>query len=525
MRVCLALNNYEDYEVISKAPILSAAGMDCGKVLYSSEYLVQVITSDLTDVLVIDAEIAGPDAFECINKIKSQKAIEAIVIAPRADFSYAYQAMKSRVCELLVRPFTPEQISDALLVASKHLRSENSNMAPGNGNSRNSFAEQVSVIINGTKIIDEINLAYHTTFQEGLFRVVSFAVDYTNIRQIKEIANQVWHAIQKFFHSNFWFHTYDVVYSIIYNEIRIILNYPASADSEIIRLLPNLFLYAQSTCSSSPGLKLFMGVGRAYSDINLLPDSCEESKNGLWNRMSPNHSENRIVTYTDDNISNKYRTKILELDKKIINAMDTLNKELFIKNVNALFELPTDVLCTSFAKHTILNQVRHFRIVFQERINQFDNAYTFYYATKMTLLTSQTFDEYKKRYIRSFSDMFDRLIAYNDESRQAKYISRVKNMIKNDYMHNLTLESVAEEIELSPNYLSRIFREETGKTFSDYLMAQRLDTAKTLLAETEYRIKEISSSVGYADQRYFSRIFTKEFGVTPSEYRSIQKKD
>lgn len=523
MHICLALTNYDDYEIISKAPLLSAVGIYYGKVLYSSDYLVQMVTDDHTDVLIIDTEIAGPDAFECINKIKSQKPIEAIVIAPRADFSYAYKAMKSKVCELLVRPYTPEQISKALLDASKNLRSENSNMAPGNAKSRSLFAEQINAVVNGNKTIDEINHAFHTTFQEGLFRVVSFAVDYPNISRISEIANQVWHTIQKFIHNNFWFHTHDVVYSIIYNEIRIVLNYPDTADQEVQRLLPNMLLYVQNTYSSSPGLKLFMGAGRAYDNINMLPASCGESLSSIWTRMSPDYSENRIAIYAGDTLSNKYRTKILEIDKRIINAIDTLNKDVFIKNVNELFSLPTDVLSSAFAKHTILNQVRHFREKFLDRINQFDNAYSFYYSTKMTLLTSQTFEEYKTRYVKSFSDMFDRLTAYNDESRQSQYISRVKNIIKNGYMNNLTLENVAEEIELSPNYLSRIFRDETGKTFSDYLMSQRLDAAKTLLTETEYRIKEISSSVGYTDQRYFSRVFAKEIGVTPSEYRNIQK--
>lgn len=523
MRVCLALANHDDYEFISRAPLFSAVGMDCGKVLYSSENLVPLLSSDLTDVLVIDTEIPGPDIFECINKIKSQRPLEVVVITPRADFHIAYQAMKARVCELIVRPYTPEQISKALLEASKYLRLSGSSPASQSENSRNVFAKQLSVIIDGNKTIDEINYAFHTTFQTGLFKVLTFAIDYSNISHISEIAEQIWHSLRSFFHQNIWFNTYDVVYSIIYNEIRIVLNYPETADAEIVRLLPNMLLYAQNTIRSSPELKLFMGVGRAYSDINMIPVSSEESKNGIWTRMSPNFAENRIVTYADDNLSSKYRTKIIELDKRIVNAMDTLNQKTFVKYINEFFTLPTDILCSAFAKQILLSQVRHFRDEYANQINQFDNVCSFYYSTKMTLLTSQTFAEYKKRYLRAFLDMFGRLESYNEESHQNKYIVQVKNIIKNNYMNKLTLDTVAEEVELSPNYLSRIFPMATGRTFSDYLLEVRLDAAKALLAGTDYRIKEISSSVGYPDQQYFARVFTKKIGITPSQYRSLQK--
>ncbi|MDE5909526.1 MAG: helix-turn-helix domain-containing protein [Lachnospiraceae bacterium] len=523
MRVCFALTNQSDYEFILSAPIFSAANVYCGKVVYSSEYLLPLLSNDFTDVLIIDAEIPGPDIFEAISKIKFQKSLEVIVIAPSADFQYAYKSMKAHVSELLVRPFTKEQISNALLDASRLLGSSSQSQIPISSKSRNMFAEQLSVILNGIKTIHEINHVFHTTFQEGLFRVATFAVDYSNVSQISEIAEQIWHVILRFLHNNIWFNTYDIVYSIIYNEIRIVFNYPAFADAEVLRQLPNLFLYTQNVCNTSPDLKIFMGVGRAYPDINNLPDSCDESKHSIWIRMSPNFPKNRIVTYTDGALSNDDRTKILTLDKQIKNAINALNKHLFIQYINDFFTLPADTLSSVLAKQTLLNHVKFLRDKYMDRINYFENAYSFYYNTKMTLLTSQTFDEYKMRYIKAFTDMFDHLSAYNSDSVQAKYIIRVKNIIENNYMKALSLEAVAEEMKLSPNYLSRLFHKTTGQTFSDYLLNQRIIAAQTLLSETDYRIKEISSSVGYSDQRYFSRIFFNKIGITPSEYRKLHR--
>lgn len=117
--------------------------------------------------------------------------------------------------------------------------------------------------------------------------------------------------------------------------------------------------------------------------------------------------------------------------------------------------------------------------------------------------------------------MFERLAHHTEGSASSKYIARVMRIIENRYMEDLSLESVSEEVELSPNYLSRLFRKETQKTFTDALTEKRIAAAKELLSETDYRIKEICNAIGYSDQRYFSRIFLKTVGITPSEYRSI----
>lgn len=523
MFVCLALADRADYDLILNSTIFPSAGLNYGKVVYSTDHMVPLISSDRTEILVLDTQIQGPDPFECIAKIKSQKPLQVVLIAPNRDFTYAYKAMKISACELLVRPYTAEQMSQALLEAASHVRHAYSNTILPNTNSRSTFAEQLSVVL-GNKTIAEINASFHTTFQDGLFRVVSFAVDFPNINQIHDIAEQILHSTQGFLYTHAWFNTYDIVHSIVYNEIRIIFNYAVSLDGEILQMLTSMFRYLQNTCKASPGLELFMGIGQAYSDINKLALSFEESKNALWARMSSKHPKNRIITHSDSSISDKQQLRILALGKAISNAIDALNKQAFIQSVNEFFALPVEILCSSLAKQAILDTVRYFRDKYKESLDQIDNAYNFYHTTKMALLTSQTFDEYKRRYTRIFSEMFDRLAAFCDSNEQNNYIDRAKAIIDNRYMEDLTLEKVAQEIEISANYLSRIFHNTMGKTFSDYLLEQRLAAAQILLEKNDYRIKEISAAVGYADQRYFSRIFMKKLGLTPTEYRSIHQK-
>lgn len=96
--------------------------------------------------------------------------------------------------------------------------------------------------------------------------------------------------------------------------------------------------------------------------------------------------------------------------------------------------------------------------------------------------------------------------------------------IKKNYYKNLSLDTVAAQVFLNPQYFSRVFKHQTGLTFIDYLSQTRINVAKELLISTNKSINSISFSVGYLDQSYFSKVFSKYEGVTPLKYRIIHNK-
>ncbi|MEH7379481.1 response regulator [Bacillus sp. JJ1533] len=100
-------------------------------------------------------------------------------------------------------------------------------------------------------------------------------------------------------------------------------------------------------------------------------------------------------------------------------------------------------------------------------------------------------------------------------------LSKAKNYIDLRYYESLTLEDVAEYVELSPYHFSKLFKEKMGVTFIDYLTTVRVNQAKREMDDPSKSLKEICYSVGYKDPNYFSRVFKKYTGMSPSEYRSI----
>ncbi|MDR6553214.1 helix-turn-helix domain-containing protein [Paenibacillus qinlingensis] len=105
-------------------------------------------------------------------------------------------------------------------------------------------------------------------------------------------------------------------------------------------------------------------------------------------------------------------------------------------------------------------------------------------------------------------------------SHQFRKISEaVIQMIHEEYDTDLTLESCADRIEYHPHYVSKVFRQEAGVNFGDYLLQYRLTIAKQMLMETNMKISDISEKLKYTSSTNFIRSFRKVEGETPGQYR------
>ena len=83
--------------------------------------------------------------------------------------------------------------------------------------------------------------------------------------------------------------------------------------------------------------------------------------------------------------------------------------------------------------------------------------------------------------------------------------------------------SVLNTLNLNPAYVSKIFKEVTGKTFVEYLTWVRIEKSKKLLCEADLTIKDIAELVGYNNSHCFIKVFKEDAGITPGEYRDIYK--
>lgn len=100
-------------------------------------------------------------------------------------------------------------------------------------------------------------------------------------------------------------------------------------------------------------------------------------------------------------------------------------------------------------------------------------------------------------------------------------IKRAISYIRMNYRENIMLEDLANQLDITPEYLSTLFNREIGVNFSTFLKDFRISHAKRLLKGTDKKIYEIAEEVGYQDSKYFNRVFKEKVGISPREYRQL----
>lgn len=108
---------------------------------------------------------------------------------------------------------------------------------------------------------------------------------------------------------------------------------------------------------------------------------------------------------------------------------------------------------------------------------------------------------------------------YPERSVRSKYVEQAIGFIRSHYREDITISTVAGDLEISEGYLSRVFKKETDYTFTNYLIYYRIQMAANLLRDCRVKVYEVADRVGYSDTNYFSAQFKKIVGVSPSEYQ------
>lgn len=106
-----------------------------------------------------------------------------------------------------------------------------------------------------------------------------------------------------------------------------------------------------------------------------------------------------------------------------------------------------------------------------------------------------------------------------DLQRPRSVIQQAVEYIQQNYNKPLTLTQIAEKVNLTDSYFSKLFKEETGINYQDYLLQCRMERAKGYLRNTNLKVYEISQLVGYEDAKYFYAVFKRFAGCTPNAYR------
>ena len=125
---------------------------------------------------------------------------------------------------------------------------------------------------------------------------------------------------------------------------------------------------------------------------------------------------------------------------------------------------------------------------------------------------------------RSFDGLFGHMsVLGKGAETMSLAVKKTQSMIHEFYADGITLNEIADRLNLTQEYLGSQFHKEVGENFSTYIRNYRLLKAKELLIGTQLKQYEIAEKVGYADAKYFARVFKECVGMSPAEYRKSNR--
>jgi two-component system, response regulator YesN len=136
-----------------------------------------------------------------------------------------------------------------------------------------------------------------------------------------------------------------------------------------------------------------------------------------------------------------------------------------------------------------------------------------------------TADQSPKQWIQVL-EQYDKLFPVHlpeDELQNTDIVDQVIAFMHENFMTNIGIGQIAEQLNITPNYLSTLFHKKTGINFMTYLKKIRMLKAKELLTAPNIQVHQVAEQVGYLSPRHFARLFAEHHGCLPSEYRDRHK--
>jgi two-component system response regulator YesN len=264
-----------------------------------------------------------------------------------------------------------------------------------------------------------------------------------------------------------------------------------------------------------------IGVGAEIDNINELHFSYETAKEYI--SYKPIFGTNQIighwnlVTKTPGDVFQHLQTT------RDMAELFRLGEEQWKTEYTRLFQsLKEKLLSKSDLKHLMDYMIFHFQKEMTKLVEEIES----YWKTETlphleeAVQKADTLDELSEKMKAALCQLEEQMAEVRNQRKNSVLVSQVMAYIKTNFQNpDLSLNGVSDEFKMSSRYLSRIFKEELGENFIDFIVKLRMSHAMHLLLESDLSIQEISEQVGYIHAMSFIRTFKKINGSTPGVYR------
>lgn len=474
----------------------------------------QIATKEDIDIIFMDINMPGLSGLEtvsCITKLKPEIVI--IILSAFDSFQYAQEAMNLGAYKYITKPVNRNVIIQTIRSAM--------NLVDNNRGKQNADQELHKKIDMVSPLI-ESDFIYACIYNNDSCFDLSAYLDYFNLSgypwcficfEFPNVTAENQGKLYQDIRNTIKAHQECLVSSFMMNRISVlfpILNQNSNTD-EIHDLLSQVY----SSLSFKIGTGIKAGVSSVTSDVLMLKQTYNESILAL-NKVPASGGivftgRNSTIELSEQDNETDFRSILLARLK----AGDSTGvKSSFEFYSNKLTSTETDL---NKIKNAFFELIVTARNIAAEVNPAFQNSD---FANSFAVLSSQSDITMLKDYVQKTLLEYISVVVATKEQKENPLIKKVCDYIYEHTDSEISLEQMADYINVSPFYLSKLFKEEKGVTFVNFVNDTRLEKSRDLLKTTDLSIKEVTAAVGYNDQNYFSRIFRNKYGITPTEFRS-----
>lgn len=510
----------------------------CGEAS-DGELAYPMIIKEKPDILITDIRMPFMDGLELCKLVKKELPnIKILILSGYDEFDYAKEAIRLGVTEYLLKPISSGKLLEALNGVSESIRREKEDkdlvrkymeeMRENTEHEKQKFFEQM--IAGNLSMADALETGekYEMNLSAGMYNLLLFRFTLgEENRKSGELLGEAEYAIEKL--------TERLEYVFEFQRGVEGWAFLLMADNEeqMSERVKELSKDLEEIMKNYSTIAYFGGIGQPVARLRELEESFREAERALAARFTM--ELNRIISVEDirmaqnvDTLDDIEITSFGEIEKtrtmleKFLNngAEDEIDEfvDVYIN------ELPEENLKSVLMRQYIIMDAYIVMMSFCEKFEGIEGEMQAQSEElKNSMKTIQTLEEIKN-YIRM---LLKKIIGVRDTISGRRYsdiIEIAKDQIRKTYMSDeISLNTIAAEVGMSPSYFSSIFSKEMGKTFVEYLTEIRMDRAKELLMCSSMKTSEIGYEVGYKDLHYFSYIFKKTQNCTPKEFRARGK--
>lgn len=510
----------------------------CGEAS-DGELAYPMIIKEKPDILITDIRMPFMDGLELCKLVKKELPnIKILILSGYDEFDYAKEAIRLGVTEYLLKPISSGKLLEALNGVSESIRREKEDkdlvrkymeeMRENTEHEKQKFFEQM--IAGNLSMADalETGKKYEMNLSAGMYNLLLFRFTLgEENRKSGELLGEAEYAIEKL--TERLEYVFEFQRGVEGWAFLLIADNEEQMSERVKELSKDL----EEIMKNYSIIAYFGGIGQPVARLRELEESFREAERALAARFTM--ELNRIISVEDirmaqnvDTLDDIEITSFGEIEKtrtmleKFLNngAEDEIDEfvDVYIN------ELPEENLKSVLMRQYIIMDAYIVMMSFCEKIEGIEGEMQAQSEElKNSMKTIQTLEEIKN-YIRM---LLKKIIGVRDTISGRRYsdiIEIAKDQIRKTYMSDeISLNTIAAEVGMSPSYFSSIFSKEMGKTFVEYLTEIRMDRAKELLMCSSMKTSEIGYEVGYKDPHYFSYIFKKTQNCTPKEFRARGK--